>query len=488
MIGGLLCALVFAALLGLRIGLVNLPLEHGGSSARAVLTAPGDAERWMKILQDDRHIGYAHSQLVRENAGYRLKEDLYLRLNTMGLVQDLRLNYDGQLDDTMALAAFRFDMQSGRFSVGIEGQMEGDWLICRIDSGGTGKTARLRFDSPPFLPAGIFPATAAAGLVPDQTYRYPIFDPATMARGEVSVTVIGREPIVIGKETLTATRVELVYKGLHQQAWIDDDGTVLMEKGLLGLQQIRSTREEALQPLTLTASADLTRMAAVTPDRPIADARRQKWLKLRLDGVGPDRLPASDNRQVRNGRELLIRLEPLPEDRASLTLTGDFQPYLLPSPLVQADDPRIQRLAAELAAQANTPRAKIEAIMDWMDTNIEKRPVLSLPDALNTLAERMGDCNEHAVLLAALARAAGIPAQIEAGLVYLKGRFYYHAWNRVYLGQWITVDALMGQMPADATHIRLARGDLSEQMDILPMIGRLNITILGSEIASQPHD
>ena len=64
-----------------------------------------------------------------------------------------------------------------------------------------------------------------------------------------------------------------------------------------------------------------------------------------------------------------------------------------------------------------------------MYQNIQKRPVLSVPNALETLRNRVGDCNEHAVLLAALARAAGIPAQVEAGLVYQKGRFYYHAWN-----------------------------------------------------------
>ena len=107
--------------------------------------------------------------------------------------------------------------------------------------------------------------------------------------------------------------------------------------------------------------------------------------------------------------------------------------------------------------------------------------MLSLPDALNTLAQGMGDCNEYAVLFAALARAAGIPAQIEAGLVYQRGRFYYHAWNRVHIHGWVTVDALKGQLPADATHIRLVRGNLPEQMEILPMIGNLSIQIIDSE-------
>ena len=89
-----------------------------------------------------------------------------------------------------------------------------------------------------------------------------------------------------------------------------------------------------------------------------------------------------------------------------------------------------------------------------------------------------GDCNEHAVLLAALARAAGIPAEVEAGLVYLRGRFYYHAWNVLYIGKWVTADAVLGQMPADATHIRFVRGSTERQADLLGLMGRLRLEIL----------
>jgi len=90
----------------------------------------------------------------------------------------------------------------------------------------------------------------------------------------------------------------------------------------------------------------------------------------------------------------------------------------------------------------------------------------------------MGDCNEHAVLLAAFCRAAGIPAQVEAGLVFMKGSFYYHAWNVIYLGKWITVDALMNQMPADPTHIRIVRGEPDRQIDLIGVIGKINIKVL----------
>ena len=116
--------------------------------------------------------------------------------------------------------------------------------------------------------------------------------------------------------------------------------------------------------------------------------------------------------------------------------------------------------------------------MDWISKNIKKRPVLSVPDALSTLNNRMGDCNEHSVLLAALARAVGIPAGVEAGLVYLKGRFYYHAWNRVHIGEWISVDALFGQIPADVTHLRFTSASTHLPTDLIALIGKVRIHIM----------
>jgi transglutaminase-like putative cysteine protease len=82
------------------------------------------------------------------------------------------------------------------------------------------------------------------------------------------------------------------------------------------------------------------------------------------------------------------------------------------------------------------------------------------------------------MLFCALARAAGIPTRIEAGLVYMNGRFYYHAWNAVMLNDWITVDSLMNQFPADVTHIRLVTGEFSEQTGLIAGMGTLGLEII----------
>ena len=101
--------------------------------------------------------------------------------------------------------------------------------------------------------------------------------------------------------------------------------------------------------------------------------------------------------------------------------------------------------------------------------------MVAVPDALSTLENRMGDCNEHAMLLAAMARAAKIPTRVEAGLVYLKGRFFYHAWNLVYLGRWVSVDALFGQGLKDSLGQVLL---IQQQLDLIGLIGNIAIDVI----------
>jgi hypothetical protein len=91
---------------------------------------------------------------------------------------------------------------------------------------------------------------------------------------------------------------------------------------------------------------------------------------------------------------------------------------------------------------------------------------------------------KHTALYVAMARAACLPARIAVGLVDIRGAFYYHAWPEVYLdegrgsGLWLPVDPTLNQFPADATHLRLARGGLDKQAAILPLIGHLKMTVL----------
>jgi transglutaminase-like putative cysteine protease len=107
------------------------------------------------------------------------------------------------------------------------------------------------------------------------------------------------------------------------------------------------------------------------------------------------------------------------------------------------------------------------------------------------LRTRIGDCNEHTALFVAMSRAIGIPARIAVGVALVRGAFYYHAWPEVYIdegrtrGFWLPVDPTFNQFPADATHFRLARGGLDKQAAIIPLIGRVKITLVDVEVVAE---
>jgi hypothetical protein len=77
-----------------------------------------------------------------------------------------------------------------------------------------------------------------------------------------------------------------------------------------------------------------------------------------------------------------------------------------------------------------------------------------------------------------------------AGLVYIHGAFYFHAWPEVYLagppgwGLWLPVDPTLDQFPADATHFALGRGGFDRQAAVLGLLGRAKIQIQALELKS----
>jgi transglutaminase-like putative cysteine protease len=123
----------------------------------------------------------------------------------------------------------------------------------------------------------------------------------------------------------------------------------------------------------------------------------------------------------------------------------------------------------------------VSVLNDWVYGHLRKVPTVSLPNAVQVLDMGEGDCNEHAVLFAALARAVGLPARVVAGAVYLDGAFFYHAWCEVWLTRWVSVDPTFHQFPADATHIKFVTGGPDEQLAMMEVVGRLGIEVLDDD-------
>ena len=156
----------------------------------------------------------------------------------------------------------------------------------------------------------------------------------------------------------------------------------------------------------------------------------------------------------------------------------EMKPLIEPEINIESDHKLVTEKAREVIGNTKDPFAVARKLMSWVYRNVEKIPVIIVPSALEVLKTRVGDCNEHAVLLTALLRASGIPARVCVGIVYARGKFFYHAWNEAFLGSWISIDATLNQIPTDATHIKLVEGGLNKQVDIIGLIGKLRLEIV----------
>jgi len=440
-------------------------------------------ESWMSIFQGNRKIGFSHSRFFTENDGYRLQENVYMRINTMGILQDISLSTIGRLQPDLTLKSFDFEISSGRFRYRIEGHVTGS--VMSVLGAGAGKEQRidLPLRDTPYLMAGIIDAMAATGLKPNERFVFSLFDPATMGQAPITVEVLEWEDIQIADQVVPAAKLAMHFKGSTQLAWISRSGELLRQKGLLGIRFEKSRRESALSGLHSSGSEDMTLAASVPVNRQIQSPALLEKLRLKISGIDFQNLHLVGGRQTLENGILTIRkesLDDLPETLDPQRFGRLESIFTMPDAFIQSDHEKIKTLVREILNDhpAATPFEKVRIFMRWIGDNIERRPVLSLPDALSTLENRMGDCNEHAMLMAALARADGIPARLEAGLVYLNERFYYHAWNQLYLGRWITLDALFGQLPADVTHLRFTTGSQQQQLDLMGVIGKVKLEII----------
>ncbi len=158
--------------------------------------------------------------------------------------------------------------------------------------------------------------------------------------------------------------------------------------------------------------------------------------------------------------------------------------YLQSTPYLQATDAAIERTAIDVVGPETRAYYAARKLQQWVYRNIRTKSLsLGFASAKETLLSREGDCTEHAVLLAALARSVGIPSRVAVGLIYLPqadqnlGRFVYHMWTEVYIGgrdrgEWIPLDATNPEPVVDATHIKMLDSPLNDENDLMQLTQR----------------
>jgi hypothetical protein len=482
---------VFVAILGFWMMMLGLLVQRTWR-ATAVKPLPGPqhppaaGETWMGVYYQDQKVGYTRERIAADGEGFEFSEESLLRLTVMSTPQTVRTRVSGHATPAYALRDVLFDLSSGVGNLSASGVVQGPALHLTLRTGTETAEQTLPLSGPVYLPSTLRASIAGQTLQADTQLAALVFDPTTLKNERMHVTVEGEEPVPRSPTGARAWRVREEFHGLQTTAWIDPTGAVLREEGPMGFTLVRETADEAVNGgwRSTAAALDLVANAAVPVAQPIDDPRHRHTLRLRLSGIALDAVP-SDAEQRRDGAVVtIVRPDVASVGSYALPCNDGHTSELAPTAFLQSDHPRIRTLAREILGDERDAKRAAVLLNDWVYAHLRKVPTISMPNALQVLDMGEGDCNEHATLLAALGRAAGLPTRVAAGAVYLDGAFFYHAWCEVWLGRWVSIDPALHQFPADATHLKFATGDLDEQMAMLGIIGRLGIEVVADDAAA----
>jgi hypothetical protein len=163
--------------------------------------------------------------------------------------------------------------------------------------------------------------------------------------------------------------------------------------------------------------------------------------------------------------------------------------------------------ALEGAPADISPNQKAEQLRAFVREFVQTKDLsVGFATASEVARTAQGDCTEHAVLLAGLLRAAGIPSRTVSGLIYVSDPFVgqrdvfgYHMWTQAWLmpdghavgePRWVDLDATRA-VPFDSAHIALGVSAMDDTqlfndlVKLAPMLGRVGIKVLESDGATK---
>jgi hypothetical protein len=472
----------------------------------------GAREIWDAYFLEGAKIGYGHSVVRHEDrAGEPLiatDSTSHLKLERFGqsIEQQLKLatleTPDGQLLE------FRTEVAFGPTPVVVNGHIDGDSMVIQTSTQGAVQENRLAWSSDIRGFFGIDQSLEEEPLEPGQSRALRMLMPLLNDVAEVKLSASGYESTGVMGRNQQLLRIESTARlsdgnVMSETLWTNRSGDVIKRRiEGMGQESFRTTEKLAKADAPAGGpTLDIGFDTIVKVDPPLIRAHRTRKVRYGVAlsardpagafSVGPTQSirslgPHSAEVTVRSVRPGQTRAD----GKAATTEPLDNQ-YTAANSVLQIGDPRIVQMAKEARAGETDPTAIALALERYVYDNVS---INDFSQAFATAAEvaetRAGDCTEHAVLLAALARACDIGSRVAIGLVYVEGAagFGYHMWTEVFLdGQWIPLDATLGQGGIGAGHLKLVDSSLdganaySAFLPVAQVVGQLKIEVLEAE-------
>jgi hypothetical protein len=430
-------------------------------------------ELWAGVVFNGDKIGFTRREVRPAPDAperFEIESEAVIRLQFLGIDKRINLRALDRVRPDLTLERFRYEHEIDGSPLKAEGGSDGATLAFSVEATGSREEKTVKLESPLYPSSALTLLPAVRGLAVGRSSRFSVFEGETQRIAEVEQDVVAYEASELFEGA--AFRVATRMLGLETTTWIAPDGKPVFELAMQGVLisalESEATARRYLVEATLSKRDTLVDFSLVRS--PAVDAPRSvSVFDLELEGVPRAfSVPSEPGQDCRRAGERLV----CAIDRQSLSSDGSPDRYLKPTLAAPSNLGEIASLARQIAGQAASEDEKIRLLVSWMDENIAKEAVDSFT-AADVLRTRRAECQGHAYLFAAFARALGVPTRIVNGLVYSEAHsgFLYHTWNEAWIAGagWRPVDATFGQPLADATHLKLLEGETPG--DLLPLVG-----------------
>lgn len=449
------------------------------------IDVPPLSEHWFGIYVNSEQVGFYRQQIEKSDSGYRMDGNGSVRMKVMNFSKEASTRETYMVSKKLVLRSFDVEQTVNGLSSHITGKVSGDSIHIKSEVRGkaTDKILRFKGNVYPGPALNLYPLMHA--VTTGKTYKIQVFDPEELQIKEVRISVLGEDKTTEG---LTALKLRNdLYTFVNNDIWVDKEGNTLEESVREGLVITKLERPDAIGTFISNwalAKKDLIydfSLVRVTP--PIRTPKALTGLSVQISNWNDSLVLLQDGGQQteRSGAgQITIKTGSLATNSPDSPPQKYDAASLKPADKIESDAPEIITQAKAITAGAKNRKEQARALASWTAQWLND----TIDDgggAVASLKSKSGNCQTHARLYTALARAAGIPTRFVSGLVYLEGMgFLYHSWAESFIdGQWVSVDPTYNQLPADPTHIKLLEGHLPHDMEpIIAIIGRIQMTVL----------
>lgn len=495
-------------------GMTRRPLTALAVFLLALLVGSGEArsqtfERWYSLLLSDQPAGWSWTRQTQEGDRITSASNTRFSIRRGPIVVEIEIGTefiettDGKPVEatvTQKLAAMRM----------VQRMVFGDGEVEIIsEQAGQKQSQKHKLAADGWLtPAAVERYTEQQMAAGAKTIEFRTLDPSSGPRpykvtlqfqSEGSTEVMGK---VVPAQLWHASMSQM--PGIVARTYTDAKGRPLRTTvtPMPGFEFTMIESDEMLAKAQINPP-ELLVSTLIRPDRPLNDPRNLRKATYRVTLKAME-AGGADIQQASFPTGATQRAERLDDGSYRVTVDLDRlvdgaadkpgEAELGASSMLNHEDKVIREMAATALKGVENQSAaqKAEVLRQYVHRFIDAKDLsVGYATASEVARTGQGDCTEHAVLLAALLRAAGIPSRTVTGLVYVdqfldqSGIFGYHMWARAWDGKrWIDLDATLDEnTPFDAAHIALATSSLvdgdmvNDMMATAPLIGRLAISV-----------